>query len=211
MEASEIAKQESPEFPQKLPQKHRHSRQGTRKSTPGPGTNLGHSPQEEVCKHLPASEFRALSIRTRRMSLRCILHLQGFTSLRCFTTSQVFSTLKGSAAALFISCETCSDSIAKQLNSFMLLFMATLSGNMLQNGVLHRCACGKLVTKRGGYRSILGSANFPEYVSRKMGYRSHSMAISHNMRPPKSLFSFSIPDLSGTHPDFGPYVPILLS
>ena len=53
---------------------------------------------------------------------------------------------------------------------------------MLQNGVSHRCACVKLSTK-AGYRTILGSADLPEKVSRDTGYRSDSIAISRDMGP----------------------------
>ena len=53
---------------------------------------------------------------------------------------------------------------------------------MLQNGVSHRCACVKLSTK-GGIAPLWGSAKFPEKVSRDMGYRSDSIAISRDMGP----------------------------
>ena len=53
---------------------------------------------------------------------------------------------------------------------------------MLQNGVSHRCACVILSTK-GGYRTILGECQPPCKVSRDMGYRSDSIAVSRDMRP----------------------------
>ena len=61
--------------------------------------------------------------------------------------------------------------------------IAKLSRDMLQNGVLHICACMKLSTK-GGYRTLLGrGANLPEKVSHDMGYRCDSIAISRNVGP----------------------------
>ena len=65
------------------------------------------------------------------------------------------SERRGPAAILFISCGTCSDSIAKP---FVLVYfggIAPFSRDTLQNGVSHRCACVKLSTK-GRYRTILG-------------------------------------------------------
>ena len=56
------------------------------------------------------------------------------------------------------------------------LNIAQLSRDMVQIGVSHRRAYAKLSTK-GGYRTILGSAN-PEEASRDMGYRSDSLTIS---------------------------------
>ena len=53
---------------------------------------------------------------------------------------------------------------------------------MLQSGVSHRCACVKLSTK-GGVAPFWGSANLPERVSRDMGHRSDSIAISRDMGP----------------------------
>ena len=49
-------------------------------------------------------------------------------------------------------------------------------------GVSHRCVCVKLSTK-GGIAPFLGSANLPYKVSRDMGYRSDSIAVSRDMGP----------------------------
>ena len=68
--------------------------------------------------------------------------------------------LRGPAAILFISCDTCSDSISK---TFLCLFfwgIAQLSRDTLQNGVSHGCACVK-VSCKGGYRTILGECKPP--------------------------------------------------
>ena len=55
---------------------------------------------------------------------------------------------------------------------------------MLQNAVSHRCVCVKLNTKGWGVsHHFLGSANLPQKVSYDMGYRSHSITISHDMGP----------------------------
>ena len=63
--------------------------------------------------------------------------------------------LRGPAAILFISRDTCSDSIAKLFCACFLWGIAQLSHDTLQKGVSHGCACVKLSTK-GGYRTILG-------------------------------------------------------
>ena len=60
--------------------------------------------------------------------------------------------------------------------------IAQLSRDMLQNGVSHRCACVKLSAK-GGVAPSWGSANLAEKVSRGMGYRSDSIAISRDVGP----------------------------
>ena len=54
---------------------------------------------------------------------------------------------RGLAARLFISRETCSDSIAKIFRACFCGGIAQLSRDTLQNGVSHRCACVKLRTK----------------------------------------------------------------
>ena len=61
--------------------------------------------------------------------------------------------------------------------------IALLSRDTLRHGVSHRCACVKLSTK-GGYRTILRECyNLPVKVSRDMGYRSDSIAVSTDMGP----------------------------
>ena len=40
-----------------------------------------------------------------------------------------------------------------------------------------------IASTKGGYRTILGSANLPENASREMGYRSDGVAISRDMGP----------------------------
>ena len=57
---------------------------------------------------------------------------------------------------------------------------------MLQNGVSHGCACVKLKCPRGGLAPFWGAANLPYKVSRDMGYRSDSVAISRDMGPLRS-------------------------
>ena len=61
--------------------------------------------------------------------------------------------------------------------------IAQISRNMLQNGVSRRCACVKISTKGGGFAPFWGAANLSEKVSRDMGYRSDSIAISRDMGP----------------------------
>ena len=57
--------------------------------------------------------------------------------------------LRGPAAILWISRDTCSDSIAKMFCASFLWGLAQLSRDTLQNGVSHRCACVNPSTKRG--------------------------------------------------------------
>ena len=53
---------------------------------------------------------------------------------------------------------------------------------MLQNGVSHRCACVRLSARREGVSHHFGGvSNLNEKVSRDMGYRSDSIAISCDM------------------------------
>ena len=61
----------------------------------------------------------------------------------------VVQQLRGPIAILFISRDTCSDSIAKLFCACFLWGIAQLSRDMLQNGVSHRCAFVKLSTKGG--------------------------------------------------------------
>ena len=88
--------------------------------------------------------------------------------------------LRGPVAILSISRDTCSDSIAKSFRACFCGGIAQLSRDMLQDGLSHKYASVKLSTK-GGYRTILGSANLPEKVSCDMGYRSDSIAVSRDM------------------------------
>ena len=65
--------------------------------------------------------------------------------------------------------------------------IAELLCDTLQNGVSHRCACVKLSTKGGGITPFWGAPNLPEKVSRDMGYRSDSIAMSRDMGAAKIL------------------------
>ena len=90
--------------------------------------------------------------------------------------------LRGPVAILFISRDTCSDSIAK-------LFRACFCG-VSHN---YRAICCKMgyrtdmsginESTKGGIAPFWGSANLPEKVSRDMGYRSDSIAVSRDMGP----------------------------
>ena len=66
--------------------------------------------------------------------------------------------------------------------------IAQLSRDMLQNGVSHRCACVKQRTKGGGIAPFWGSAKLHQIVSRDMGYRSDSIAVSRDMGPLRYLW-----------------------
>ena len=102
-------------------------------------------------------------------------HLQGINSCNC-------TCLRGPAAILFILRDACSDSIAK-------LFRACFYG-VSHN---YRAICCKMGYRtdvpmwnevpRGGIAPFWGNANLPEKVSRDMGYRSDSIAVSRDMGP----------------------------
>ena len=77
--------------------------------------------------------------------------------------------LRGPAAILFISRNTCSDSIAK-------LFRACFYG-VSHNYRGIRCKMGYRIAP------FWGSAHLPQKVSRDMGYRSDSIAALHDMGP----------------------------
>ena len=114
--------------------------------------------------------------------------------------------LRGPAAILVISRDACSDGIAKLFRAYFNIGgggIAQLSRDMLRSRVSHRCACVKLSTK--GSAPFWGSADLPEKVSRDMGYRSDSIAISRDMVGPlrthrKSLlFRFEHPSRTQTN------------
>ena len=63
--------------------------------------------------------------------------------------------LRDPAAILFISRDTCSDSITRLFSASLLWAIAQLSRDTLQNGVSHSCACAKLSAKAEGDRTIL--------------------------------------------------------
>ena len=91
--------------------------------------------------------------------------------------------LRGPAVILFMLRYTCSDSIAKVFRACFLWGIAQLSRDTLQNGVSHRCARVKLSTK-GAYRTIFwGVLTSLKKISRGMGYRSDSIAISRDKGP----------------------------
>ena len=76
--------------------------------------------------------------------------------IRCAGETAGICWLRGPVAILFISRDTCSDSIAKLFRACFCGVSQIIAQNMLQNGVSHRCACVKLITTEG-YRTSLGS------------------------------------------------------
>ena len=92
--------------------------------------------------------------------------------------------LRGPAAILFISRDTCSDSIAKLFCAcFYGVFLHNYRAIRCKNGVSRRCVCVKLSTN-GGYCTILGKRyDLPSNVSHDMGCRSDSIAVSRDMGP----------------------------
>ena len=82
--------------------------------------------------------------------------------------------LRVPAVMLFISHDTCSDSIAKLLG-------ACFNG---YRTIIARCAALYYSKyQRGAIAAFWGAANLPEKASRDMGYRSDSIAISRDMGP----------------------------
>ena len=96
-------------------------------------------------------------------------------------TRTLLSLNWGPAAILFISRDTCSDSIAKRFRARFVGYRK-LSRNMLHNEVSHRCACVKLITK-GGVSHHFGELLTSLKKYRAMGYRSDSIAMSRDMGP----------------------------
>ena len=83
------------------------------------------------------------------------LELRAQTKAGLRLNSRLVLKVRGPAAILFISRDTCSGSIAKAFACLFLWGIARISRDMLQIGVSPRCVCVKLSTKRG-YRTILG-------------------------------------------------------
>ena len=102
---------------------------------------------------------------------------------QCASTARpVAPVLRGPAAILFVSrdsCRSCRKSISCL---FFMGYRTVLQRYVAKWGISHRCACVKLSTK-GGVSQHFGSANLPKKVSRDMGYRSDSIAISRDMGP----------------------------
>ena len=70
-------------------------------------------------------------------------------------------------------------------NSFVLVFMvygAIIARYVAKWGIAQMCLC-ETKYQGWGIAPFWGSANFPDKVSRDMGYRSDSIAISHDMGP----------------------------
>ena len=70
-------------------------------------------------------------------------------------------------------------------NSFVLALWGyrTIVARYVENSVSDLVACVKRSTKGWGIAPFWGAASLPEEVSRDMGYRSDSIAISHDMGP----------------------------
>ena len=104
---------------------------------------------------------------------------------KCFC----FPMLRGPVAILFISRDICSDSIAKL--SLVLVFVGyrtIIARYVAKWGIAQMCLC-QTKYQGGGIALFWGSANLPEKVSRDMGYRSDSIALSRDMGP-LSFYAF---------------------
>ena len=67
----------------------------------------------------------------------------------------------------------------------MLVFVAyrtNIARYVAKWGIAQMCLC-KIMYQGGGIAPFWGSANLPEKVSRDMGYRSDSIAVSRDMGP----------------------------
>ena len=84
-------------------------------------------------------------VRKRNTSPKAMLSANQQKSHEVAKTSK----LRGPAAILFISRNTCSDSIAKLFRACFVRGIAHELRDTLQNGVSHRCACVELSIKRG--------------------------------------------------------------
>ena len=90
--------------------------------------------------------------------------------------------LRGPAAILSTSRDTCSDSIAIFPCLFFMEYHTIIARYVAKWGIAQMCLC-ETKYQRGGVAPIWGTANLPENVSRDMGYRSDSIAVSRDMGP----------------------------
>ena len=90
--------------------------------------------------------------------------------------------LRGPAATLLTSRDACSDSIAKLLGPCFMRYRAIIAWYVAKWGIAQMCLCE--TKHQGEYRVFMGECYPPWKVSRVMGYRSDSIAISRSTRPP---------------------------
>ena len=96
--------------------------------------------------------------------------------------SCVNRALRGPAAILFISRDNCSDSIARKIVFVFMGYRTIIAQCVVKWGIAQICLC-ETKYKGGGIGPFRGSANLPKKVSRDMGYRSDSIALSRDMGP----------------------------
>ena len=107
------------------------------------------------------------------------------TDLSEHRVSLIFAHLRGPAAILFTSRDTCSDSIAK-------LFRACFHGGGYRTVIARQDAkwgiteiCLYEAKYQGGdIAQFRGSATLPQQVLHDMGYRGDGIAISRDVEPP---------------------------
>ena len=91
--------------------------------------------------------------------------------------------IRGPAAILFISHDTCSDSIAKLFRvCFYMGYRTVIARYVATWGIAQMCL-SETKYQGTGSTPFWGSANPPEEVSRDMGYRSDSIASSRYVGP----------------------------
>ena len=98
---------------------------------------------------------------------------------------QEICRLRGPAAILFISRDTCSDSVSQEYSVPVFMGYRTIIARYVAKwGIAQMCLCETIGTKGGGVIvPCSGSANLPTKASRDMGHRSDSIAISRDMGP----------------------------
>ena len=93
--------------------------------------------------------------------------------------------LRGLAAILSISRDTCIIVAIASQNCFVLVFVGyrkIIARYVAKWGITQMCLCETKYQGRG-IAPFWGAANLPEEGSRDMGYRSDSIAISRDMEP----------------------------
>ena len=96
--------------------------------------------------------------------------------------------LRGPVAILFISRNTCSDSIAKLFCACFLGYRTVIARYVAKWVIAQMCLCDTKYQGVGGIAQFGWAANVPENVSCDMGYRSDSIAISRDMGPLRQCY-----------------------
>ena len=90
--------------------------------------------------------------------------------------------LRGPTAILFISCDTCSDSIAKLFGLVFMGYRTIIARYVAKWGIARMCLC-KIKYHWGVSHHFGGVLTSLKKYPRDMGYRSDSIAVSRDMGP----------------------------